>query len=170
LGQGIPFSLDAQGPLALRCAEKLWRVSATLQGDALGQDAPAAPVFLMKRNHFSSQWCDGRGDGSSYQTGSMQPVSTLFHPDDRGGSEAAVLEKTTAMLYPWFNVRRSELYRRAYEEGASEELSGRGLYGDYVLLFPWKGLLEPQPAERGFPLEQLEDVLLRFDYLSVDDI
>ncbi|MBI4511047.1 MAG: hypothetical protein HY698_15545, partial [Deltaproteobacteria bacterium] len=170
LGQGIPFTLAETGPLELRCAEKLWRVTATIQGDQLGEDAPAAPLFLMKRNHFSSQWCKGRGDGTPVQTGSMQPVSRLFHPDDRGGSEAAVLEKTTAMLYPWFNVRRSDFYRRGYEEGASEELAGRGLYGDYVLLFPWKGLLEPKHGSLGFPLEQVEDVLLRFDYLSVDDI
>ena len=44
------------------------------------------------------------------------------------------------------------------------ELAGRGLYGDYVLLFP-KALIDG-----GFPIEKVEDVLLRFDYLSVDNL
>jgi hypothetical protein len=95
----------------------------------------------------------------------MPPTSRLFHPSQQGGTEAAGIVETRAMLQPWFNVPRSELYRASYAEGASDELAGRGLYGDYVLLFPWDGLLD-----QGFHLEQVEDVLIRFDYLSVDDI
>src|SRR5207249_3281220 len=71
---------------------------------------------------------------------------------------------SVAALYPWFNVRRHDFYSLKYTEGASEELAGRGLYGDYVLLFP------KQVLEKGFPLENVEDVLLRIDYLSVDDL
>jgi hypothetical protein len=170
LGQGIPFTLHETGALNLRCAEKLWRVTATIQGDFINEDAPAAPMFLMKRNLFASQWCDSHGDGGAYQTGTVQPVSQLFHPDDRGGPEAEFIERTTAMLYPWFNIRRGEFYRESFQEGASEELAGRGLYGEYVLLFPWDGLLEHGDDGAGFLLEQVEDVLLRFDYLSIDDI
>jgi hypothetical protein len=165
LGQGIPFVLDERGSLNQRCAERMWEVTATVQGDLLSETSPLAPVFLIKRNSFSSQWCDGLGDGERYQVGSMPPVSRLFHPSRQGGGEAAAIEQTTAMLQPWFNVPRSEFYRNAYEEGASDEFAGRGLYGEYVLLFPWDGLLD-----HGFPLEQVEDVLLRFDYLSVDDL
>jgi len=165
LGQGIPFTLKEQGPLRQRCAERVWQVTATIQGDVLDETAPHAPVFLMKRNSFGSQWCDGLGDGTDHQVGSMPPTSRLFHPERRGGNEAAGISETTAMLQPWFNVPRSELYRDSYQEGASDELAGRGLYGDYILLFPWDGLLD-----HGFPLEQVEDVLIRFDYLSVDDI
>jgi hypothetical protein len=165
LGQGIPFTLDERGALELRCAERLWRVTATIQGDLLDETAPHAPVFLIQENSFASQWCDGRGDDTPYQVGSMPPTSRLFPPGDRGGSEAAGIHHVTAMMQPWFNVRRSDFYREGYEEGASEELAGRGLYGDYILLFPWHGLLDHE-----FPLEQVEDVLIRFDYLSVDDI
>jgi hypothetical protein len=165
LGQGVPFSLDAQGPLELRCAERMWRMTATLQGDLIDVDAPAASLFVIRNNTFASQWCDGRSDGSSLQTASLQPASQLLHPDQEAGSEGRGLSQITAMIQPWFNVPRSELYREAYIEGASAEFAGRGLYGDYILLFPWKGLLED-----GFPLEQVEDVLIRFDYLSVDDI
>jgi hypothetical protein len=143
----------------------VWRVTATMQGDLLEENAPAAPVFLVKRNSFASQWCDGRGPEDEYQVGSVPATSHLFHPEDRGGSEAESITHTTAMLMPWFNVRRSDFYREGYEEGSSDELAGRGLYGEYILLFPWDGLLQA-----GFPLEQVEDVLIRFDYLSVDDL
>ncbi|MFH0901608.1 MAG: hypothetical protein V2A73_13350 [Pseudomonadota bacterium] len=163
LGQGIPFVLSPTGALKRRCAERLWRVAATLQGDMLGVNAPTVPVFLMKRNSFASQWCDGRGEGM--QSGAMQPTSQLFQTEDRGGVAAQSVSYVSAVLQPWLNVPRSELYREAYQEGASEELAGRGLYGDYLLVFPIDGLLET-----GFPLEQLEDVLLRVDFLSVDDI
>jgi hypothetical protein len=165
LGQGVPFALREQGALVNRCAERVWRVTATLQGDLREEQAPAAPVLLVKRNSFASQWCDGRGPEDDYQLGSVPPTSHLFHPEDRGGSEAATITHTTAMMMPWFNVRRSDFYREGYEEGGSDELAGRGLYGQYVLLFPWDGLLDG-----GFPLEQVEDVLIRFDYLSVDDL
>ncbi len=87
---------------------------------------------------------------------------------------------TTAMLYPWFNVQRSTFYGEQYVEGASEELAGRGLYGEYVLLFPYYGMLEPPSdcqissdpacADPFRDLARIEDVLIRFDYYSVDDL
>jgi hypothetical protein len=165
LGQGIPFALAEQGELELRCAERLWRVTATVQGDLAGEAAPDLPLVLVQRNSFASQWCSGRGDGSPHQVGAMLPPSQLFHPDDHGGSEAAGLASVAAMLHPYFNVPRHDFHGDGYTQGSSEELAGRGLYADYVLLFPWKGLLE-----HGFALEQVEDVLLRFDYESVDDL
>lgn len=164
LGQGIPFTLTESGALQHRCAERLWQMTATIQGDLLDVGAPAAPVFVVKRNLFQSQWCDGHGDGDVYQSGSLKPASSLFQ-EDRGGLEAAAVPYTTAMLYPWFNISRSDFYRVAYAEGASTELAGRGIYGDYLLIFPWDGLLD-----QGFALDQVEDVLLRFDYVSVDDL
>ncbi|MFH0903223.1 MAG: dickkopf-related protein [Pseudomonadota bacterium] len=165
LGQGIPFTLTAIGPLAERCAERLWRVTATLQGDMLDVDAPTVSMFLMKRNSFQSQWCNGHGEEDTLQVGSVQPSSRLFDAGQRGGSRAVGITHVSAMLQPWLNVPKSEFYRDAYVEGASEELAGRGLYGDYVLVFPASGLLAED-----FPLENVEDVLIRFDFLSVDDI
>jgi hypothetical protein len=43
-------------------------------------------------------------------------------------------------------------------------LAGRGLYGDYVLLFP------KELQDKGFPLDRVEDILLRVDYLSIDNL
>jgi hypothetical protein len=47
--------------------------------------------------------------------------------------------------------------------GSSDVLAGRGLYGDYVLLFPAQDPSDPLYIN----LAQIEDVLLRFDYYSV---
>lgn len=166
LGQGIRFDLLPDGALEHRCGERLWSMTATLQGDLLDVDAPNTSVFVIRNNSFSSQWCEGHEEeGAAYQTASMLPVGGLFQPDNQGGSESFGLSKITAMLQPWFNVPRSEFYKESYSEGASEEFAGRGLYGEYTILFPWKGLLED-----GFPLERVEDILIRFDYISVDNL
>ncbi len=73
------------------------------------------------------------------------------------------------MLQPYFNVVRSDFYRDSYVTGASEALAGHGLYGEYILLFPEAGLLNwTQRATRPpFPLEKVQDVLLRFDFVAV---
>lgn len=185
LGQAIPFTLAESGALRHRCGERLWRVTATIQGDLTDVDEPRAQVYLLKRNVFKSQWCEGLGDETPYQQGSTAGGSNLFTADattvGREGSE-----HTPALIYPWYNVRRSDFYRDDYTQGSSEELAGRGLYGEYVLLFPKYGMLEP-PAdcaetnvcEGGTSpgcsdpfrdLRRIEDVLIRFDYLSVDDL
>ena len=116
------------------------------------------------------------------QVGTIQPSRNLFKDPSSTVSAEEESLYSTASLYPWFNVRRADFYRVEYQEGASEELAGRGLYGDYILLFP-RELLEghtsvvrPPDGEVGvsvrdeeFPLDHVEDVLLRFDYLSVDN-
>lgn len=171
LGQGVLFTLDplaggAQSGISLvnRCGERLWRVTATIQGDGLSTSQPGTPVFLMKRNTFESQWCRGLGDGSALQTASIQPSHQLFRPTDVAAPIDDARGFTGAAIYPWFNIRRSDFYKISYQDGSSEELAGRALYGDYILLFP-KELIES-----GFPLDRVEDILLRLDYLSVDNL
>jgi hypothetical protein len=185
LGQAIPFTVAESGALRHRCGERLWRVTATIQGDLTDVDEPRAQVYLLKRNVFKSQWCEGLDDGSPYQQGSTAGGSNLFTADattvGRQGSE-----HTPALIYPWYNVRRSDFYRDDYTQGSSEELAGRGLYGEYVLLFPHYGMLEPPAdcveenvcdggtssgcSDPFRDLRRIEDVLIRFDYLSVDDL
>ncbi len=185
VGQAIPFSVAESGALRYRCGERLWRVTATIQGDLTDVDEPRAQVYLLKRNVFKSQWCEGLGDDTPYQQGSTAGGSNLFTADattvGRQGSEY-----TPALIYPWYNVRRSDFYRDDYTQGSSEELAGRGLYGEYVLLFPKYGMLEspadcaetnvctggtsPGCSDPFRDLRRIEDVLIRFDYLSVDDL
>jgi hypothetical protein len=171
MGQGIRFAVDptagsgqAGVALASRCAERLWRVTATIQGDAVSPLQPGASVYLLKNNSFASQWCNGLSDGSSLQQASISPSHNLFKPADANASVGDAKAYTTAAIYPWFNIRRTEFYSPAFQNGASEELAGRGLYGDYILLFPRELLAA------GFNLDRVEDILLRFDYLSVDNL
>jgi hypothetical protein len=170
LGQGIPFTLEPVGALAYRCAERVWRLNATLQVDALGVVEPSVPVMLLKKNTFASQYCAGHGGGTPYQVTSMRPNAQLIS----GGGQAVDAEAnafSASLMHAWLNVPRSEFYQDAYRNGSTTELAGRGLYGDYVLLFPEKGLLElTNPANEDFPLRKVEDVLLRFDLVSVDNL
>jgi hypothetical protein len=128
--------------------------------------------MLLKRNTFSSQWCQGKGEGSDYQVASVRPSAELFRPGGSTGDESEGESFTPSLLFPWFNVPRSELYRETYTEGSSEELAGRGLYGEYLLLFPESGLLErtDDDTSNDFPLANIEDVLIRFDLISVDNL
>jgi hypothetical protein len=192
VGQGVPFNLRDFGILKNRCAERIWRLTGTIQGDGLSNREPGAPIMILKRNTFASQWCSNLGNGEKYQWSRIQPSRHLFREFDVGGQLGETEQFSVASIYPFFNVRRNEFYRQMYQEGASEELAGRGLYGDYILMFPREMLLGEtfqitnQPGEPGeivscsssdvnpnacapFPLGKVEDVLLRFDYLSVDN-
>jgi len=167
LGQGIAFSMKEQGVLENRCGERLWRVTATVQGDNLSPLEPGTPLTLLKKNTFYSQYCRGHGGTEKHQVNSIRPSNQLFTGKVAGTPEEATAY-TAAAMYPWFNVRRIDFYSADYTKGASEELAGRGLYGDYILLFP-KQILD-KAKKNPFPLENVEDVLLRVDYLSVDNL
>jgi hypothetical protein len=183
IGQGVPFTLAPHGTLENRCAERLWRVTATMQGEGLAETQPGASVRILKKNTFSSQWCGdrGQGTGASMQLGAVQPSRNLFR-GDQSSHVGSAETFSQAALFPWFNVPRDELYKDDYRDGASEELAGRGLYGEYILLFPRELLegarsTEPEagmtgdgPSIDAFPLSRVEDVLIRFDYLSVDNL
>jgi len=146
----------------------MWRATATIQGDGISDKAPGATVLLLKRNTFSSQYCAGKGPtdpgpGLNLQLGVIHTSAELFKP----GSSIDLSDAgqfTAAMLYPWFNIDRADFYKETYQDGASEALAGRGLYGDYILLFPKEMLTSD------FALDKVEDVLLRIDYLSVDNL
>jgi hypothetical protein len=167
LGQGLSVTLSEMGELRLRCAERLWRATATIQGDFLDVNQPHAPLVLMKQNTFESQWCAGHGEKGTHQVASIRPSAQLFRGEEHAGNQEDTKGHTSALLYPYFNVRRSDFYREEYRQGGSEELAGRGLYGNYVLLFPYDGLLEP---DVDFPIDSVEDILVRFDILSIDNV
>jgi hypothetical protein len=165
IGQGVPFTFGPLPEFKNRCGERVWRLNATIQGDGLGTREPGASVLILKRNTFSSQWCADRSDGKTpLQTASITPSSHLFRLGTPGDPGNELRQFSSAMVYPWFNVRRADFFKDAYHDGSSEELAGRGLYGDYIVLFP-KELLD-----KGFALDRVEDILLRFDYLSVDNL
>jgi hypothetical protein len=191
-GQEIPFTLSPLAALGLGddhgvailsgvdCAERLWAVSASLTGQGLTSvpDSAVTDVVVRKRNTFYSQWCTRAGDRASFQVASTRPLRNLFlDPQSsfgRGLPQAlpradlsavdATRAFTSARIRAFFGVSRGTLERDDDLGGASVELAGRGLYGDYALFFPAETLaLEGQ---EGLRLENVEDVLLRFDYVS----
>jgi hypothetical protein len=165
LGQALRFVVPAEYELTHRCAERLWRVTATVQGDGLDIDAPTVPMVVLKASSFASQWCEGHGlgDDDGSQNAWSGPLVSLGHAESSDGNDF-----TPASISARLNVRRSDLYRDQYAEGASEELAGRGLHGEYVLLFPHAGLFD-RPG-KPLRLERVEDVLVRFDYVSISDL
>jgi hypothetical protein len=174
LGQGIPFNLRESGVLENRCGERLWRVTATVQGDGLSPLEPGTPLMLLKQNTAMSQYCEGKAPMTKslrfkYQVSSLRSTSELLK--GKAGRQEDTQGFTAAALYPWFNVRRFDFYSADYRKGSSEELAGRALYGDYILLFPKQILSASQnPPRPAFPLNNVEDVLLRMEYLSVDNL
>jgi hypothetical protein len=172
LGQGIAFTFAPPPDTETRCAERLWTVSATLSGFGLGTKSPTGELLVMKRHTAFSKWCHDHGDGSPYQVTTVRPRGQLYGlvptqpSDDHQGSYA------TALLQPFFNKTRKDFFGSGMSsdvkpQGASDELSGRALYGDYVLVFPYATMLNDPSV---FNLDSLEDVLIRFDYYSVNDV
>ncbi|MCC6624976.1 MAG: hypothetical protein IT385_27260 [Deltaproteobacteria bacterium] len=162
LGKAIDFEVRPEGPLQYRCAERLWSVTAAVEGDLLGARTPTLPLYVLKRNHFASQWCGARGGGEAMQTASVRPTRNLFRGADGSVTQEVVETSTWASVDAWINVKRSELYRDEYRQGSSDELAGRGLYGAYTLILPADGFLDEVSSLTG-----LEDILIRFDYVSV---
>ncbi len=195
LGQELPFrvaplsklALGSPGGVALLtgsdCAERVWSVNAALQGDGvIAGDATRARLTLKKRNRFFSQWCGAAPVGApAFQLSATRPSRNLFldpfadYLPGRPGSapnpavtvdaSAEADAYSSARLQPAVNVSRADLETDAYFNGSSRELAGRGLYGDYALFFPAEVL--SKSGSEGLKLERLDDVLLRFDYVSV---
>lgn len=192
-GQEIPFQLAPMGRQQLGssqgvsllagtdCAERLWSANMSLQGEELyvGDDPSFSRVVLRKRNTFYSQWCDEEmGDESEqHQLASTRPSRNLFvDPYARDESTTPVTAGfdgqgdetdafSNARISAYFDVDRHTLETEDYSQGETTELAGRGLYGDYAIFFPRETL--SLNGSNGLNLQNLEDILLRIDYVSV---
>lgn len=188
-GQRIPFRVaplaamglgDAAGVRIFSqgdCAERLWSVNASVQGGEglyVGQ-AVSARIELQQANTFFSQWCSA-GANEAFQTASIRPSRNLFLDDVVGGNLGAGLVTGETEAYArsrieaFFNVSREAFTADDYANGDSLELAARGLYGDYALVIP-AGEISVAGADGrrspGLDLDRIDDILLRFDYVSV---
>jgi hypothetical protein len=185
LGQRIPFSLVPLGALGIEtngvsiysqtdCAERLWSLNASLIGDDLyrGSDTSFVRMDVLKRNTFFSQWCGEAPEGQPFQLASVTPTRNLFREPGVGedvgsdwGVEHGPESFARARIQAFFGVGRADLEDPQYANGETSELAARGLYGDYALFIP--AALISRDGGNGLALDNLDDVLLRIDYLSV---
>lgn len=167
LGQGLRFYLqDSLGPNAIRCGEKVWTVHAHLSGDdrlvSWIDIHGLAPLVLRKRNTFSSHHCDPAHPG--FQTRALRPSlrSGAYTGTAKPGEEA-----TFTLASVGAATGQSVLAFQQTPVGEpSTEWKGRGLYGEYEVIFPWVDLMTKNDVSTGFPLDGIVDVYLRFEQVS----
>lgn len=186
-GQQIPFQLaplaaiqlgQAQGIPVIAsndCAERVWSVNASvLGGENLyrGDDPSFVRIDLLKSNTFYSQWCTSTGRTDDFQVASVRPSRNLFREPTYAatyGMNLGVSNEQTlftrARIEAYFNVARADLEADDYANGQTSELAARGLYGEYALFIPAEVLSRAGGA--GLDLNEVEDILLRLDYVSV---
>ena len=85
------------------------------------------------------------------------------------GVECGAESFSRARIEAYFNVPPDEFEKDDYANGETSELAGRGLYGEYALFLPAEVLSLPASGEptRGLVLNEVDDILLRLDYVSV---
>lgn len=185
-GQLIPFSVMPLGVLGLGeagtvslltgedCAERIWLVNAVIQGEDLVDDGSSfIRIQLRHRNTFFSQWCLEPGEEmDQMQSASVRPSRNLFKDpvygapgENVGTSSHEQSEFTRARIQAYLNISQDEFSAEAYQQGSSDELACRALYGEYALFFPASYLA--LDGGQGLHLDRIDDILLRFDYVSV---
>lgn len=191
VGQEIPFTIQPFGALrlgdagaipllsGLNCAERLWSVNASVLGSDLMNrtDTTIVSLQIRKRNTFSSQWCDGR-ESSEAQVATTRPSRNLFVDPfsanswgaDRELSQLTDTREVTgfsrATVQARINVTQEELERESFSDGDSTALAGRGVFGDYTLFIP--ATAQSIEGSAGLRLENVEDVLIRLDYVAAE--
>ncbi|MCE9674108.1 hypothetical protein LY474_40595 [Myxococcus stipitatus] len=169
LGQGITFNMPVPNGLANRCAERLWSVRANMVTDGSGTwpQEQGAQVLLYKRNTFQSRWCSslGLGDGTDFQVRVHSPSVDLSGQPPLADA-ASTSAWSSASIQSRINADSSAWYGLACtsQNGCTDELAGRGFFGEYMLLLPEVGLLGS-----GFDASSVEDVMLAFEVESVSN-
>lgn len=167
LGQLIPFTLGPELVAGNDCAERLWSVSVNIVGrpGVLEGVAPNVRLEVRKKNTFHSRWCSAAGHDEPVQLASVRPTKNLLRAGNTGlGLDRSIDDFTSARVNAWINVEASEFFDPRYGNGSSE-LAARGLYGEYALFIPAESM--SSGGSDGLRLAGIDDILIRFDYVSV---
>jgi hypothetical protein len=159
IGHGVRFSLRPGGFATLSCAERVWRVTTSVQ-ITNGVPNTFYNMGLYQANAFASQQCQAPVRGTLTFT-RTRPSNNLMV-----GDVAADLTKPDPLDFITVNgpvdMMRGTLFdlpEDGHPAGFSSGFAGRGLYGDYLLLFPTQFT--------DAVIDTVEDVLIRFDFLEV---
>jgi hypothetical protein len=162
VGRGIRFSLRPQPWAQFSCAERIWRITTALQVE--GSPVNNARLLLWQENSFGSQRCRA-ADRSELHVARVRPEHNLLVGDGGnfdGSSFVRPLRYTAMGVTGLGNKSREEMV--SLLEGTHSGFAGRGLYGNYVLLFP------SAQFDNAVFLSTVKDVLIRFDLVEVTDI
>lgn len=189
VGQEIPFRIAPLKTIALgsstgipvvannSCAERLWSLNVSIQGDpakSFKGFAPQVNLEVRKRNTFFANWCDDNEGG--FQVASTRPSKNLFREPGiaegftgAGGTQTNLFSK--ARIQALLNVPVGDFLTDAYVDGASTELASRLLFGDYTLFIPAESIARFDATgaaiSNGLILSGVDDIAIRMDYLSV---
>ncbi|MBK6687424.1 MAG: hypothetical protein IPG45_23335 [Deltaproteobacteria bacterium] len=169
LGQSIPFNVRPELLGANDCAERLWSISVNLVGsaNAIVGLAPTVRVEVQKKNTFYSRWCSDTNRTEALQLASVRPTKNLLGGAELG-LDRSIDDFTAARVTAWANVPAADFFDSRYANGSTSELAARGLFGDYTLFIPKESISAfAQGSRDGVVLTELDDVLIRFDYVSV---
>jgi hypothetical protein len=157
LGVGIKFAITPESVhfLGNRCGERVWSSTAQVAMDPV-QPQYRMPLRLLASNTFSSQWCAGQHD-TPMQTSSTRPTLNLFLPSTAVPFVPAPPQTASDVLAP-LATSPGPFWADPPPDGSVTDLAGHGLYSTYVLLF--------DPTDPAVDLTRIEDVYLRFDFLS----
>jgi hypothetical protein len=174
VSRGIPIVSDNS------CAERLWSVNVTLQGDEAEMIRGLTPhvnLEVRKQNAFYANWCAPENHMQPFQVSSVRPSRNLFREPGiaegfdpaTGGDDTESFAK--GRVQAMINIEPKEFASDDYSDGATTELAARLLFGGYELYIPATSLAaideDGNPVGEGLVLSEVEDILLRVDYLSV---
>jgi len=148
IGHGIRFAIRPNGWGQTRCAERLWRILPSIQMDDPQTDHG---LTLYQENAFGSQNC--RGPSGDLKITRAENTTDLLTGD--------LATFTAPSSYSVINIdgrptQSVDDLSMVPIEDSGAGFAGRGMYGNYVLLFPSQTWSIDQ-------LEKVKDVLLRFD-------
>jgi hypothetical protein len=154
IGRGIRFSLRPAAWTETSCAERIWRITPSLQID----NPPTQHLMVLRQdNAFASQDCDA-AFGEVLVRRAESSVNLLVGDTAAFAASSAFTEMN---IDGPLGLDHESL--RARPEGDITGLAGRGLYGNYILLFPPLTWTDAQIAK-------VKDVLLRFDIVELTHV
>lgn len=158
-GRGIRFALRPPPWAEISCAERIWRITTGLVVD--GFPVNNARMMLMMENSFGSQRCRFNEQEDLF-IARIRPEHNLLVGDDGNYDDGSFVQPSR---YSEMGVtglpNASRESMEALPEGAHAGFAGRGLYANYILIFP------PLQFDNESFLSRVKDVLFRFDIVEV---
>ena len=154
VGQGIRFVMEPAEWSQTTCAERTWKVATSVQ---MSNPIANPILLLLQENAFASQTCheEERGD---LTVARIRPNHNLLLDDETPASFEEPSQYTGMNVEGFPN--RSEDQMRNLVDGLQGGFAGRGVYGNYILVFPSAAFTDPV-------LANVKDVLIRFDMVHV---